>query len=715
MHELLTAAEMAEADRRTIAGGVPGMTLMEAAGRAVAEGAADLAPEGPVVVVAGPGNNGGDGFVAARRLAAGGREVRVVVLGDPARLRGDARVAFERWPGAVMPAGETLPDAALVVDALFGAGLDRPLEGAAAALVAAINEGPAQVLAVDLPSGIDADSGAVLGSAVRADATVTFFRKKPGHLLYPGRGTLRAADGGGHRDRRRRAGGGRAAGLREPPGALGGRGAAAGAEDHKYRRGHALVVSGRMARTGAARLAAGAALRVGAGLVTLLCPPDALAVNAAHLTAVMLRRLDGAEALAEALAEPRARALAIGPALGTGGPERALVAAALAGAPALVLDADGLTLWEDAPGELFEAIATRHAPTILTPHEGEFARLFPDLAGLPRPARARAAAARAGAFLILKGPDSVIAAPDGRIAINANAPPWLATAGAGDVLAGFACGLLAQGAGGFEAAAAAVWLHGAAGAEAGPGLTAEDLAPSIGPVLRRLWTRALRLLDDHGQPRDLQALPALLAQDLLHVIARDPGMLARQMLGARALAGGDRLDDRPVLELGDIERAAAGDEVVLVRQEGRRRGERQPGDSLELPLDDDAAGKRRELAMEAGVRIRVGVEVDVAQRRSEDRHRARRGSRAWRASRSGSGPRSAASRAAMPSSTPRSSIASTTSAKGRSGPGSRRSRAVEQAFLGQARHRLAHRRARYLRAPRRAGTSSSRVPPAARR
>ena len=258
-------------------------------------------------------------------------------------------------------------------------------------------------------------------------------------------------------------------------------------EDHKYRRGHALVVSGRMARTGAARLAAGAALRVGAGLVTLLCPPDALAVNAAHLTAVMLRRLDGAEALAEALAEPRARALAIGPALGTGGPERALVAAALAGAPALVLDADGLTLWEDAPGELFEAIATRHAPTILTPHEGEFARLFPDLAGLPRPARARAAAARAGAVLILKGPDSVIAAPDGRIAINANAPPWLATAGAGDVLAGFACGLLAQGAGGFEAAAAAVWLHGAAGAEAGPGLTAEDLAPSIGPVLRRLW------------------------------------------------------------------------------------------------------------------------------------------------------------------------------------------------------------------------------------
>ena len=187
MHELLTAAEMAEADRRTIAGGVPGMTLMEAAGRAVAEGAAALAPDGPVVVVAGPGNNGGDGFVAARRLAAAGRAVRVVLLGDPARLRGDARVAFERWPGEVLPADAALPEAALVVDALFGAGLDRPLAGMAATLVAAMNRAP-RVLAVDLPSGVDADTGAAPGAAVRADATVTFFRKKPGHLLYPGRG-----------------------------------------------------------------------------------------------------------------------------------------------------------------------------------------------------------------------------------------------------------------------------------------------------------------------------------------------------------------------------------------------------------------------------------------------------------------------------------------------------------------------------------------------
>ena len=256
---------------------------------------------------------------------------------------------------------------------------------------------------------------------------------------------------------------------------------------HKFRRGHALVVSGPMARTGAARLAATAALRAGAGLVTLASPPGALAVNAAHLTAVMLARIDGPDDLAARLADPRLTAAALGPALGTGDPERALVSAALAAPPALVLDADALTLWQHAPAALFAAIAARPAPVILTPHEGEFARLFPDLTEAPKPDRARAAAARAEATIILKGPDTCVAAPDGRLAINANAPAWLATAGSGDVLAGIATGLLAQGLPAFEAASAAVWLHGAAGSAAGPGLTAEDLAPALRPVLRRLW------------------------------------------------------------------------------------------------------------------------------------------------------------------------------------------------------------------------------------
>jgi hydroxyethylthiazole kinase-like uncharacterized protein yjeF len=487
MHELLTAAEMAQADRLTIAGGTPGMTLMEAAGRAVAEAARALAPEGPVLVVAGPGNNGGDGFVAARHLAAAGRETTVLLHGDPARLKGDAATARFRWPGPAAAAALPLPPAALIIDALFGAGLDREITGPAAALVEAMNAAPAPVLAVDLPSGLDADTGRPLGTAVEASATVTFFRKKPGHLLYPGRalcGRLTLAD------------------IGIPDGVLAAIAPRAfentpalwrhafrppRPEDHKYRRGHALVVSGPMTRTGAARLAAGAALRAGAGLVTLASPANALAVNAAQLTAVMLARVDTPEALTDRLADPRFTAVALGPGLGTGTRERALTRAALAVHPAALLDADALTLWADAPDDLFAAIAARAAPVILTPHDGELARLFPSLSDAPKPVRARQAAARSGATVVLKGADTAVAAPDGRLAINANAPPWLATAGSGDVLAGIAAGLLAQGLPAFEAASAAVWLHGAAGSEAGPGLTAEDLAPALRPVLRRLW------------------------------------------------------------------------------------------------------------------------------------------------------------------------------------------------------------------------------------
>ncbi|MBP7002231.1 NAD(P)H-hydrate dehydratase [Amaricoccus sp.] len=494
MHEVLTAAEMGRADRLAIAAGVPGMTLMEAAGRAVAGAAAALAPSGPVLALCGPGNNGGDGLIAARLLAAAGREVRLALLGAPAALRGDAAIARDRWPGAIEDAAalaRTLPEAAVVVDALFGAGLTRPLDGAAAALVAAMNEGPAPVLAVDVPSGLPADDGAPTGPCVAAAATATFFRKKPGHLLYPGRalcGRVTVADIGIP-----------AAALAEIaprtfenlPSLWAGSLPRPGWDAHKYRRGHAVVVSGPMSRTGAARLAAGAALRAGAGLVTLASPPGALAVNAAHLTAVMLRRVDGAGGLAGMLADRRLNAVALGPGLGTGPAERALVEAALASPAAVLLDADALTLFAPAPSALFAAVAAREAPVALTPHDGEFARLFPDLSG-SRLARARAAAARSGAVVVLKGADSVIAAPDGRAAINANAPPWLATAGSGDVLAGVIAGLLAQGLPGFEAACAGVWLHGEAGQEAGPGLIAEDLAPALRPRIARLLAPGFR-------------------------------------------------------------------------------------------------------------------------------------------------------------------------------------------------------------------------------
>lgn len=487
MLELLTTAQMAEADRLAIAGGVPGIDLMERAGAAVAEAAAAQLPAGRILVLCGPGNNGGDGFVAARLLRAAGREVVLHLLADPARIAGDARTAFDRWGGPTHPADIALPQAAGTIDALFGAGLDRPIDGRAARIVAHVNAAGRPVLAVDVPSGISGDTGEIMGTAIEATATVTFFRLKPGHLLYPGRehcGDITLADIGIPAS---------VLGPIAPRSWRNGRVLwadfmrAPAADGHKYRRGHAVVVSGGMARTGAARLAAGAALRAGAGVVTLASPPDALAVNAHHLTAVMLRRMEGADGLAAILADPRITAAALGPGLGLGESERALTTAALAAPAALVLDADALTLWQDDPGALYAAIAARAAPVVLTPHDGEFARLFPDLATGPKPDRARAAAARSGATVVLKGADTVIAAPDGRLAINGNAPEWLATAGSGDVLAGIATGLLAQGLPGFEAAAAAVWFHGAAGTEAGPGLTAEDLEPALRGVLRRLW------------------------------------------------------------------------------------------------------------------------------------------------------------------------------------------------------------------------------------
>lgn len=488
MHELLTAPEMGRADALAIESGIPGIDLMEAAGRAIAGAAARLVPHGPVLVVAGPGNNGGDGYVAARLLAASGREAAVMLWGDPGRIRGDAAIARDRWHGPELPAEIPLPAAALVIDALLGAGLDCDLSGQPAALVAAMNRANAPILAVDVPTGLDGSTGRVRGTAVEAAATVTFFRKKPGHLLEPGRGlcgTLTLAGIGIPAAVLAAIG---PSAFENGPPLWGGAFPRPARSGHKYGRGHAVIVSGGMTRTGGARLAAGAALRAGAGLVTLASPGDALAVNAAHLTAIMLRRAEDPDALAEILADRRFTAIGLGPALGTGERERGMVEAALAAPQAAILDADALTAFEIDPDRLFEAIAARRAPVILTPHDGEFRRLFPAIAedDLPKPEAARLASAASGAVVVLKGPDTCIAAPDGRCAINANAPPWLATAGSGDVLTGIATGLAAQGMAGFEAAAAAVWLHGAAGAEAGPGLTAEDLAPALRPALASL-------------------------------------------------------------------------------------------------------------------------------------------------------------------------------------------------------------------------------------
>jgi ADP-dependent NAD(P)H-hydrate dehydratase / NAD(P)H-hydrate epimerase len=491
MIELLTTAEMAEADRMTIAGGTPGIDLMENAGRAVADAAA--AEQGTrVVVVAGPGNNGGDGFVAARLLAERGFDVRVAFAGDRAKLKGDAASAATQWGGPTAPAEPgALADADIVIDALFGAGLDRRVEGQSRAMIEAMNRPGRPVIAVDLPSGINGTTGAVMGVAVKATRTVTFFRRKPGHLLLPGRlhcGPVTVADIGIPAlvlDAIK------PATFANVPALWGRTFPVPAAEGHKYARGHAAVVSGGLSTTGAARLAARGALRAGAGLVTLASPRDALAVNAASSLAVMVRPVDGSSELADFLADTRRNAVVLGPGGSVGPAMREQVGAALASDAAVVLDADALTSFADEPEAMFSAIAKRSGrAVVMTPHEGEFSRLFRGLSGDPKLhsklEKARGAAKASGAVVLLKGPDTVVAAPGGRASIAENAPPYLATAGAGDVLAGMIAGLLAQRMLAFEAASAAVWLHGEAANQFGPGLISEDLPEALPAVYRRL-------------------------------------------------------------------------------------------------------------------------------------------------------------------------------------------------------------------------------------
>ena len=491
--EVLTTAEMERADRLAIAAGTPGFSLMLSAGQAVASAAMDLVAEGPILVIAGPGNNGGDGFVAAAELVARGREVSVIPLCERDSLQGDAASAARGWKYPVLPFNpQAIGRPALIVDALFGAGLDRPVKGEPFDMIEAINANGVPVLAVDLPSGINGTTGAVMGTAVRAVETVTFFRRKPAHLLLPGRlhcGRVRVADIGID-----------AGVLHEiapktfenVPSSWEGSYPVPTIEGHKYNRGHVVVVSGGIAATGAARLSARGALRVGAGLVTLASPRDALLVNASALTAVMVRPIDTVIEFAEVLAERRLNTYVIGPGAGVGERTRDFVLAALSAKRATVLDADALTSFADNPERLFSAIKNSPDPqVVLTPHEGEFPRLFSDISNKyplrSKLERVRDAAERSGAVVLLKGPDTTVASPDGRATIAANAPPWLATAGAGDVLSGMIAGLLGQGVPAFEAASIGVWMHGEAAREAGPGLTAEDLPETLPAVTRRLY------------------------------------------------------------------------------------------------------------------------------------------------------------------------------------------------------------------------------------
>uniref|UniRef100_UPI002583E8E2 NAD(P)H-hydrate dehydratase n=1 Tax=Acidiphilium sp. TaxID=527 RepID=UPI002583E8E2 len=428
--ELLDPASMARADRAAIAAGVSGLALMEAAGRAVARAMRRRLAPGRVLVLAGPGNNGGDGYVAARLLQQAGWPVRLAALAPP-RADGDAALAAARWSGPMAPfTPEAAASADYVIDAVFGAGLSRPLAAPIAATLAAAR----RIVAVDVPSGLDGATGAARGAVSSAAFTVTFFRLKPGHLLLPGRalcGEIMLAD------------------IGLPASVLGAIGVSAllnqpalwrlrraMAADHKYRRGSVAVLAGEM--TGAALLAAHAARRIGAGLVSI----QSLAPLSQAPPGLIVRHAP--------LAELRADAVVCGPGLGVAMAQARLPAVLRAGR-CVVADADALTACAGRP-------ETLRGAAVLTPHDGEFTRVFGAI-GEDRLAAARGAACLSGAVVVLKGAATIIAAPDGRAAINASAPPALATAGSGDVLAGMIGGLLAQGLAAFEAALAAVWLH----------------------------------------------------------------------------------------------------------------------------------------------------------------------------------------------------------------------------------------------------------------
>jgi NAD(P)H-hydrate epimerase len=478
---LLDVRRMGEADRLTVASGKPVSDLMENAGWAVKCEIERRWSSCSVVVLCGPGNNGGDGFVAARLLAEAGWPVRIALLGARDHLKGAARNAAELWRGAVEPLTPAVLDGAdLVVDAIFGAGLSRALEGAAAETLAAAASRRLPIVAIDVPSGLMGDTGEALG-AVASVLTVTFFRKKPGHLVLPGRllcGEIVVADIGTP-----------ASVIEEIAPDTFENDPLLWLSDlprphfgcNKYTRGHALI-SGGYPMTGAARMAARAAARAGAGLTTIAVSEIALPIYATALTSIMVRPIATPEDFPLLLNDRRFTAFLIGPGAGIGDETRARAQAMMESGRPAVLDADALTAFQDDSNLLCRAVA---GLCVLTPHDGEFARLF-DPSG-DKLSRTRAAARRSGAVIVLKGTDTVIASPDGRAIINANGPPTLATAGSGDVLSGIVLGLLAQGMEPFLAASAAVWLHGAAANEFGPGLIAEDLADLLPGVFRRLY------------------------------------------------------------------------------------------------------------------------------------------------------------------------------------------------------------------------------------
>jgi len=484
MFEVLTAAEMSKADAAAIAGGIPGIQLMTAAGAATAHAITEKFKPCPALVLCGPGNNGGDGLIAAQHLKKAGWPVRVACMVKRNDLKSDAALAAQKWDGEIESLNSNLSvhQTGLIVDAIFGTGFDRALDPELIILFEKIRTRKIPVAAVDVPSGLNATTGTVSAGTLKADLTVTFCRKKTGHVLLPGKsycGSIVVAEIGitdqtvaalkttcfeNHP----------ALWLKDFP--------LPGAESHKYARGHALVYGGEK-RTGAACLAAAAAQKIGAGVVTITSPKERLPVYAGYRASIMVDECNSVEDLKAILRDERKNAVLIGPGAGVNDALRQAVDAVLSFHKSGVLDADVFSVYQKIPQDLFPKLSPRY---VLTPHEGEFERLFGLMEG-NKLERALKAAKIANAIVLLKGADTVIAAPDGTAVINTNAPPALATAGSGDVLSGIITGLIAQGMPPFMAACAAAWLQGQAAQAQGLGLTAEDIINQLSQVLNTLY------------------------------------------------------------------------------------------------------------------------------------------------------------------------------------------------------------------------------------
>lgn len=491
--QILSVKKMANADQIAINDllkqGRSGADLMEEAGLSVVRQITEVCDGSRVIVLCGPGNNGGDGFVIARHLQNSGWDVDVALLGEISKLQNDALEMANMWVnkcnGEIKPfAPEIIQNQDVIVDAVFGTGLSKDISGVVEQVIEAANESDAFKIAVDIPSGIKGDTGQILGQAFKADQTITFCRLKPAHLIYPGKnycGKTHVTDIGISD---------RTVDSVKPdiflnrPAIWMDKFPIMKSDDHKYNRGHTIVVSGDMIHTGAARLAAQAALRIGAGLVSVSSPQDALSTHAAHLTSIMIRRRDQIE---DDLKDTRLNSWCIGPAAGVNGATRSDVLQIVKAGKQVVLDADALSIFEDGPLELFEAInSNENLGCVLTPHTGEFSRLFPYLKSLDKISAARNAAKLSGAVVLYKGADTVIAEPEGQVVISDNAPRTLATAGSGDVLAGMITGLMAQGMDSFYAACAANWIHGECANKFGVGLISEDLIKLIPSILKGL-------------------------------------------------------------------------------------------------------------------------------------------------------------------------------------------------------------------------------------